>query len=68
MRDLLEQHLAETDSTLAARLLADWDTARSAFAQVLPARLRSASSTCRRRRRRRDSTPTATSSGSGSWR
>ncbi len=34
--DLLERHHAETDSPVAARLLADWGTARSAFTLVLP--------------------------------
>ena len=36
VRDLLERHHAWTDSPVAARLLADWDTARSAFTLVLP--------------------------------
>ena len=36
VHDLLERHHAWTDSPVAARLLADWDTARSAFTLVLP--------------------------------
>jgi glutamate synthase (NADPH/NADH) large chain len=34
--DLLEQHLAQTDSVLAARLLADRDTTMKNFVKVLP--------------------------------
>jgi glutamate synthase (NADPH) large chain len=36
VHDLLERHHAWTDSPVAARLLAEWDTARSAFTLVLP--------------------------------
>ncbi len=36
VHDLLERHVRWTDSAVAARLLADWDTARSAFTLVLP--------------------------------
>ncbi|GAA4402287.1 glutamate synthase large subunit [Fodinibacter luteus] len=36
VRDLLERHLRWTDSSVAARLLADWDASRSAFTLVLP--------------------------------
>ncbi len=36
VHDLLERHVQWTDSAVAARLLADWDTARSAFTLVLP--------------------------------
>ena len=36
LRDLLEQHLSETGSGIAARLLADWDTALSRFGKVMP--------------------------------
>jgi glutamate synthase (NADPH) large chain len=36
VRDLLERHVEWTDSAVAARLLADWDSARSAFTLVLP--------------------------------
>ncbi|RNE66528.1 glutamate synthase large subunit [Cryobacterium tepidiphilum] len=34
--DLLQQHVAETDSALATRLLADIDTAMGSFVKVLP--------------------------------
>ena len=36
LRDLLEQHLAETDSPLAKRLLDDFDQTVTAFVKVLP--------------------------------
>ncbi len=36
LRDLLEQHLAETDSSLAAALLADFETELDNFVRVLP--------------------------------
>ncbi len=36
VRDLLERHVRWTDSPVAARLLADWDDARSQFTLVLP--------------------------------
>ena len=36
VHDLLERHVQWTDSAVAARLLADWDSARSAFTLVLP--------------------------------
>ncbi len=36
VHDLLERHVHWTDSQVAARLLADWGTARSAFTLVLP--------------------------------
>ena len=36
VHDLLERHARWTDSAVAARLLADWDSARSAFTLVLP--------------------------------
>ena len=36
VRDLLERHLEWTDSPVAAQLLADWDSARSAITLVLP--------------------------------
>ncbi len=36
LRDLLEQHVAETDSELAARLLADFETELENFVRVMP--------------------------------
>ena len=36
VRDLLVRHRELTDSAVAARLLADWDTAKAAFTLVLP--------------------------------
>ncbi|MGO4690982.1 glutamate synthase large subunit [Glaciibacter sp. 2TAF33] len=36
VRDLLEQHVAQTESALAARLLADLDTTLTQFVKVLP--------------------------------
>jgi glutamate synthase (NADPH/NADH) large chain len=36
LRDLVGQHLAETGSEVAARLLADWDTALARFGKVMP--------------------------------
>lgn len=36
VRDLLERHVAETDSTLAAKLLADFDETMAKFVKVLP--------------------------------
>jgi glutamate synthase (NADPH) large chain len=36
VHDLLERHVEWTDSAVAARLLADWGSARSAFTLVLP--------------------------------
>ncbi len=36
LKDLLEQHVDETDSALAARMLADFESASSAFVKVLP--------------------------------
>ena len=36
VRDLLEQHVAETDSVMAARLLADLEAACARFTKVLP--------------------------------
>ena len=36
LRDLVEQHLSETGSEVAARLLADWDTALARFGKVMP--------------------------------
>jgi glutamate synthase (NADPH/NADH) large chain len=36
LRDLLQQHVAETDSTLAAALLADFDAELENFVRVLP--------------------------------
>jgi glutamate synthase (NADPH) large chain len=36
LRDLVGQHLAETGSELAARLLADWDTSLARFGKIMP--------------------------------
>lgn len=36
LRDLLEQHVAETGSTLAARMLDDFDAEIANFVRVLP--------------------------------
>src|SRR5580693_5063571 len=36
LRDLVGQHLAETGSELAARLLADWDASLARFGKVMP--------------------------------
>jgi glutamate synthase (NADPH/NADH) large chain len=36
LKDLLERHLAETDSAVAARLLADLDAAAAEFTKVVP--------------------------------
>jgi glutamate synthase (NADPH) large chain len=36
LRDLLEQHVRETDSAVAVRMLADFDTAVERFVKVLP--------------------------------
>ncbi len=36
LRELISRHHAETGSTVAARLLADWDSALSRFARVMP--------------------------------
>ena len=36
LRDLLGQHLAETGSEVAARLLADWDASLARFGKVMP--------------------------------
>ena len=36
LRGLVEQHLAETGSEVAARLLADWDAALARFGKVMP--------------------------------
>ncbi len=36
LRDLVGQHLSETGSGVAARLLADWDAALSRFGKVMP--------------------------------
>ena len=36
LRDLLEQHVAETDSTLAAALLANFEAELDNFVRVLP--------------------------------
>jgi len=36
LRDLLEKHVAETDSTLAGRLLDDFETEVDNFVRVLP--------------------------------
>jgi glutamate synthase (NADPH/NADH) large chain len=36
LRDLLEQHVAETDSALAAAMLADFDAELANFTRVLP--------------------------------
>jgi glutamate synthase (NADPH/NADH) large chain len=36
VRDLLERHKAETDSTLAERLLANFDETAAKFVKVLP--------------------------------
>jgi len=36
VRDLLEQHVAETDSAVAASLLAEGDAAFDRFTKVLP--------------------------------
>ncbi len=36
VRDLLERHIAETESTLAAKLLADFDDTVAKFVKVLP--------------------------------
>ena len=36
LRELLAQHLAETGSEVAARLLADWDVALTRFGKVMP--------------------------------
>jgi glutamate synthase (NADPH/NADH) large chain len=36
LRDLLAQHLAETDSTLAASLLEDFDVELENFVRVMP--------------------------------
>ena len=36
LRDIVEAHLRETDSAVAAGLLADWDHALSAFVKVMP--------------------------------
>jgi glutamate synthase (NADPH) large chain len=36
LRDLIERHLIETDSAVAARLLADWDASVPRFGKVMP--------------------------------
>ena len=36
LKSILEQHLAETGSTVAAELLADWPAALSRFTEVMP--------------------------------
>jgi glutamate synthase (NADPH/NADH) large chain len=36
LRELLAQHLTETGSEVAARLLADWDVALTRFGKVMP--------------------------------
>ena len=36
VRELLAQHVAETESPIAARLLEEWESARSRFTLVLP--------------------------------
>jgi len=36
LRDLVERHLAETGSAVAARLLADWTPTLSRFGKVMP--------------------------------
>jgi glutamate synthase (NADPH/NADH) large chain/glutamate synthase (ferredoxin) len=36
LKDLIQRHLAETDSRLAARILADWPNERANFLQVCP--------------------------------
>ncbi|MGH3122119.1 MAG: glutamate synthase-related protein, partial [Streptosporangiaceae bacterium] len=36
LRELIAQHLTETSSELAARLLADWDVALTRFGKVMP--------------------------------
>ena len=36
LRDLLERHLAETGSAVAARLLADWASGQLRFSMVMP--------------------------------
>ena len=36
LRELIERHLRFTGSTLALRILDDWDTARTRFVKVFP--------------------------------
>ncbi|WP_198679161.1 glutamate synthase large subunit [Thermomonospora amylolytica] len=36
LRDIVERHLTETGSTVAERLLADWDAALGRFAKIMP--------------------------------
>jgi glutamate synthase (NADPH/NADH) large chain len=36
LREIVERHLAETGSTVAKALVADWETARERFAKVMP--------------------------------
>jgi len=36
LRDSVERHLAETGSSVAARLLGDWDDATGSFVKVMP--------------------------------
>ena len=36
LRSCVEAHARETDSAVAKRLLADWDTATAAFVKVMP--------------------------------
>ncbi len=62
VRDLLERHQKWTDSPIAGRLLADWETARASFTPSCPAPT-SACSTCARRLPQRASTPTSPRSG-----
>jgi glutamate synthase (NADPH/NADH) large chain len=36
VRSLVERHLAETGSTVAAKLLAEWETAAGRFTKIMP--------------------------------
>ncbi len=65
---LLARHAEETESAVAARLLADWPAARERFTAVMPRDYRRVLEVRRPGRARRASTPTAATSGRGSWR
>ena len=67
LRDLLVQHVAETDSPLAARLLENFDDTAARITKVLPRDYAAVLQT-RKTPSTRGSTPTATSSGLASWR
>ena len=68
VRDLLEQHLDETDSPLAAALLENFDDDARPIHQGAAARLRGGAAHPPDAQSTRGSTPTATSSGAASWR